>query len=84
MQDREGATALHHAAFKGHAEVVEILLDNGAKIEATDYLGGTPLIVAAFNGKGIVDFLTKAQSLYYCQLQMLAHASLKSPFPQKS
>lgn len=52
MQDREGATALHHACFNGHVEVVEALLDYGARIEAQDFLGGTPLIVAAFHGKG--------------------------------
>jgi ankyrin repeat protein len=52
LQDREGATPLHHASFHGHTEVAETLLDNGARIEAQDFLGGTPLIVAAFHGKG--------------------------------
>jgi uncharacterized protein len=54
MQDREGATPLHHACFNGHLDVVQKLLDIGARIEAEDFLGGTPLIVAAYNSKGFL------------------------------
>ena len=41
--DDEGATALHHAAFQGHREIVEMLLTAGADINARDKAhGATP------------------------------------------
>jgi len=48
--DTDGATALHIAAQKGHAEVVKLLLDNNANVNAiyTAY-GATALFVAAQN-----------------------------------
>ena len=47
-----GASALHHAVLKNNAEVVRLLLDNGADIEikAKDQFEGTPLIWAAYWG----------------------------------
>lgn len=36
MRDSGGATALHHAAFHGHRQIVELLLDAGADINARD------------------------------------------------
>jgi ankyrin repeat protein len=35
-RDEHGATALHHAAFEGNRELVELLLENGADINARD------------------------------------------------
>lgn len=35
-RDEEGATALHHAAERGHREIVRLLLENGAAINARD------------------------------------------------
>ncbi len=35
-RDEEGATALHHAAERGHRDVVRLLLENGAAINARD------------------------------------------------
>jgi len=35
-RDSEGATALHHAAFNGHREIVELLCDRGSDINARD------------------------------------------------
>ncbi|XP_077439985.1 espin-like protein isoform X3 [Vanacampus margaritifer] len=49
-QDREGATALHFAASRGHSCVLERLLCGGAKI-LKDLWGGTPLHDAAENGE---------------------------------
>ena len=41
--DDDGATALHHAAFYGHREIVELLHDAGADINARDKThGATP------------------------------------------
>jgi len=35
-KDEEGATALHHAAERGHRDVVRLLLENGAAVNARD------------------------------------------------
>jgi ankyrin repeat protein len=43
QKDPLGATALHHAAFCGHREVVQILVEHGADINAADSeFGATP------------------------------------------
>src|SRR5689334_7474913 len=50
VRDSEQSTPLHYAAWKGHAEVIEALLDAGAVIDAEDqntHYGGTPLHAAA-------------------------------------
>ena len=49
-QDREGATALHFAASRGHRRLLETLLHLGSKVNR-DYWGGTPLHDAAENGE---------------------------------
>lgn len=49
-QDREGATALHFAATRGHCCILEKLLHMGSKV-IRDYWGGTPLHDAAENGE---------------------------------
>lgn len=46
-----GMTALDWAAVKGHVEVVQFLLDNGADIDCRGSFGDTPLIRAAGNGQ---------------------------------
>jgi ankyrin repeat protein len=41
--DDDGATALHHAAFHGHREIVELLQNAGGDINARDRIhGATP------------------------------------------
>lgn len=43
-RDQDGETPLHFAAWYGHAEVAELLIDNGADLNATgETYGGTPL-----------------------------------------
>lgn len=43
QKDRLGATALHHAAFSGHRDVVRALVEQGADINAADSeFGATP------------------------------------------
>jgi ankyrin repeat protein len=48
--DGTGATALHFAAWKGHAEIAGVLLNAGAEVNARwddGHYGGTPLHAAA-------------------------------------
>lgn len=53
--DTNSFSALHHAAVKGLAEVVEILLRNGANFEEKVQRGHTPIMLAAKYGHaGIV------------------------------
>ncbi len=42
-----GDTALHGAAYRGAPEVAEFLIDKGAKLDAADNRGLTPLAVAS-------------------------------------
>ena len=43
QRDGLGATALHHAAFGGHRDVVQALVEQGAEINAPDgQFGATP------------------------------------------
>ncbi|KAF5917394.1 hypothetical protein HPG69_006988, partial [Diceros bicornis minor] len=49
-QDKDGATAMHFAASRGHAKVLSWLLLHGGEISA-DLWGGTPLHDAAENGE---------------------------------
>lgn len=49
-QDKDGATAMHFAASRGHAKVLSWLLLHGGEI-AADLWGGTPLHDAAENGE---------------------------------
>ena len=49
-EPKKGITALEWAARKGHAEVVKVLLDNKADVNASDTDGVTPLYIAARNG----------------------------------
>jgi ankyrin repeat protein len=56
--DLVNASPLMVSALKGHKEVVAILLDRGADIEAKDETDWTPLIYAARNGhKEVVELL---------------------------
>lgn len=44
--DSEGRTPLHHAAKKGHADIVQTLLHDGADHEVVDMVGYTALDLA--------------------------------------
>jgi uncharacterized protein len=46
LTDRQGQTALHSAAARGWAEVVEFMVDRGADVDISDALGRSPLDLA--------------------------------------
>lgn len=49
-RDKDGSTALHCAVWKGHQQVVALLLEGGADVNAhneNDHWGTTPLHAAA-------------------------------------
>ena len=45
----DGGTPLHYAAQKGHKEIIELLITNGADLNAKTGRGTTPLHLAAAN-----------------------------------
>ena len=53
-----GRTPLHEAALRGHKEVVELVIDKDADVNAKDWMSRTPLHNAALDGhKEIVELL---------------------------
>ena len=55
-----GSTPLGDAAFHGNLEIVKLLIDQGADVNATNRDGSTPLIVAAFMCRTeVVQYLLK-------------------------
>ncbi|KAJ4313171.1 hypothetical protein N0V84_009550 [Fusarium piperis] len=56
--DGEGRQPLHIACLNGHMDIAALLLERGAKIEATQSFGATPLDEASWKGhKVVVEFL---------------------------
>lgn len=54
-------TPLHDATINNHPDVVKLLLDNGADINAENRVGWTPLLWAAAQGNSaMVELLCKA------------------------
>jgi DNA mismatch repair protein MutL len=78
VTESEGTTPLHCAAWKGHVEVAELLLEAGADIDAVNqdaHYGGTPLHAAAHgNQKPVVELLIRRGAALDVELQR-AHAA---------
>ena len=49
--DDVGETALHNAASRGHKDIVELLIEKGANVNAKGSDGKTALHEAAFRGR---------------------------------
>lgn len=49
-EPKRQVTALHNAAAQGHQRIVERLLELGADVNAADWHGSTPLIMAVHGG----------------------------------
>ncbi len=47
----QGCSALHWASFAGHAPCVQALISRGARVNAADKYGNTPMHAAAMNNK---------------------------------
>ena len=57
----DGATALHWAAYRGRADLIQLLIRSHAAVNATNDLGVTPLWVAAsVRGTATVEALLAA------------------------
>jgi uncharacterized protein len=54
VSHNEGLTALHGAAFTGADEIVQFLVDKGAKLDAMDRFGETPLSFAEGDPNGLM------------------------------
>lgn len=51
--DKDGKTAVHIAALYGTDEILSLLLEKNAEVDACDYLKNTPLILAAKHPQSI-------------------------------
>ena len=50
-KDEEGWTSLHHVVAQGQPELVKIILDTGAEVNAQNHAGWTPSHLACSNGR---------------------------------
>jgi ankyrin repeat protein len=55
--DVDGFTPLHLAAQQGALSAARLLLDHGARVDAVDRFGNTPLWTAVFNSRGCGDLI---------------------------
>ena len=61
--DRYGRTPLSYAVWIGNVDVVEVLINAGARADSKDEIGGTPLSYAVCNGyKKVIELLLKGDT----------------------
>ena len=61
IRDQRGSTPLLLAAYYGHENIVTLLLEKGARVDALDGSGNTALMGVCFKGfTGIAEKLIKA------------------------
>jgi ankyrin repeat protein len=51
VQNRDGWTPLHEASWYGYLDMIRLLLEHGANVEATNNNRRTPLHLATQNGQ---------------------------------
>jgi uncharacterized protein len=81
-EHRYYGTILMNAAELGYREMVNLLVDRGANMEATDDLGQTALMVAADAGRleivtQLIDRGAKIDTVDWCGGSALAHAAIQ-------
>lgn len=60
MKNNDGRTPLFHAADGGHVNVVQYLVEKGAKVNQKDSIGVTPIFLAAAKGHlKVIEFLVQ-------------------------
>lgn len=76
-------TPLHHAAHAGQVEIMELLLNAGAAVDAPGLGGGTPLMRAIESSQPIcVDYLIKAGASVTAENKKGTHYPLSQRYQQ--
>jgi ankyrin repeat protein len=76
MRTLRGYTALSAAAYYGREDVVRLLIDNGANVNAADLDGGTPLHWARIHGYERIEDLLRQHGAFE-----LPRAKSEWPYP---
>ncbi len=63
-QNDVGDAALHGAAFRDSNAVIEFLVSKGAKLDVKNSIGWTPLMEAAWTGRGLFNTRPGAEKLF--------------------
>ena len=84
MVKPDGYTSLHYACMSGTPDVVKLLIDKGADVNAADKKGATPLMLAVKSNdrKAKVSFFIPVTLLLVYKLRskiLIYHLQTKSP-----
>ena len=67
---QNGSTALHCAAVEGHADVVDVLVDHGAVVEAKDKVCINIFWLIFYSRQSIAGFFIHYYYCYYLSLEL--------------